>query len=107
MGAIGAASSTGALGAAAGIGGGYSTSSGDRSVTANTSQKIMDQLRQNTTSIRNLRSTVVVTSGQAETAGATTRIIRNYSHSHAMTLLNYEVLRHFRVVVESDAGRPV
>ena len=29
-----------------------------------------------------------------------TRTVRNHNHSHALTLLYYEVLRHYRVVTE-------
>jgi hypothetical protein len=57
--------------------------------------------------VRDLRSTVVVTSAQAEQNALTTRTIRNYNHSHAMTVLYYEVLRHYRVVVERGNVIPV
>ncbi len=95
----------GMIGAAASLGGAYQTSSGDRSVSANTVQNLSDKFAQTSTSIRDLRSTVVVQSSQQETQNLQTRTVRNYNHSHAMTVLYYEVLRHYRTVVErGDVG---
>ncbi|MFF4696307.1 hypothetical protein [Streptomyces chattanoogensis] len=104
-GAAGAAS-MGMFGGSAAIGGGYATTTGDRSVSADTVQNLHDQIRQHSTSVRDMRSTVVVQSRQAETSTAQTRTVRNHNHAHAMTLLYYEVLRHFRVLVERGAVRP-
>ncbi|WP_369360767.1 hypothetical protein [Streptomyces sp. cg2] len=104
-GAAGAAS-MGMFGGSAALGGGYATTSGDRSVSADTVQNLHDQIRQHSTSVRDMRSTVVVQSRQAETSTAQTRTVRNHNHAHAMTLLYYEVLRHFRVLVERGRVRP-
>ncbi|MER6304440.1 hypothetical protein [Streptomyces sp. NPDC001657] len=104
-GAAGAAS-MGMFGGSAAIGGGYATTSGDRSVSADTVQNLHDQIRQHSTSVRDMRSTVVVQSRQAESSTAQTRTVRNHNHAHAMTLLYYEVLRHFRVLVERGRVRP-
>ncbi|HXF23283.1 MAG TPA: hypothetical protein VN602_02125 [Gemmatimonadaceae bacterium] len=100
LGGIAAAVSS-AYGSAVGsIGGGYSTTQGDRDVSSQTVQSLQDSFAQHSTAVRDLRSTVVVQSRQSEQASAQTRTVRNHNHAHAMTLLYYEVLRHFRVVVE-------
>ncbi|MES2357329.1 MAG: hypothetical protein V4529_03200 [Gemmatimonadota bacterium] len=100
LGGIAAAVSS-AYGSAVGsIGGGYSTTQGDRDVSSQTVQSLQDSFAQHSTAVRDLRSTVVVQSKQSEQASAQTRTVRNHNHAHAMTLLYYEVLRHFRVVVE-------
>ncbi|MFJ9419390.1 MULTISPECIES: hypothetical protein [unclassified Streptomyces] len=104
-GAAGAAS-MGMFGGSAAIGGGYATTTGDRSVSADTVQNLHDQIRQHSTSVRDMRSTVVVQSRQSENSTAQTRTVRNHNHAHAMTLLYYEVLRHFRVLVERGTVRP-
>ena len=43
---------------------------------------------------------------QAEHEAIETRTVVNYNHSHALTILYYEVLRHFRVVTEFVRRRP-
>ena len=103
-GGAGVAGSYGTLGYAAGnahsFGGGYSTSSGDRNVTASTVQQASDAFAQHSSSLRELRSTIVVQSNQEEHAKAETRVIANHNHSHALTMLYYEVLRHYKVTTE-------
>lgn len=96
----------GFVGGAASMGGTYTTSSGDRDLSANSVQNIIDGFSQRSTSIRDLRSTVVVQTTQEGSQNLQTRTIRNHNHAHAMTLLYYEVLRHYRVVVERGEIRP-
>ena len=95
-----------AAGASNAIGGAYSTTSGSRDIAANTVQKLSDNVAQAATSSRELHSTVVVQSSQAEHEAIETRTVVNYNHSHALTILYYEVLRHFRVVTEFVRRRP-
>jgi hypothetical protein len=101
----------GALGEAFGIsgslGGAYSTSSGSRDITVDTVQKLSDNVIQQSTASRELHSTVVVQTKQTENERIETRTIVNYNHSHALTFLYYEVLRHFRLVTEFVRRRPV
>lgn len=94
------------LGASAGIGGGYSTSSGDRNVTASTVQQLSDGFIQASSSMRELRSTVVVQSSQKEHAEVTTRVVANHNHAHSLTILYYEVLHHYGVTTEFSKTRP-
>jgi hypothetical protein len=95
----------GFMGAALSLGGAYQTSSGDRSISGNTVQNLSDHFAQASTAVRDLRSTVVIQSAQQGSQNLQTRTVRNYNHSHAMTLLYYEVLRHYRVVTErGDVG---
>ena len=56
--------------------------------------------------MRELQSTVVVHSTQSEHEAIETRTVVNYNHSHALTILYYEVLRHFRVATELVRRRP-
>jgi hypothetical protein len=95
----------GIVGGALSLGGAYQTTSGERNISANTVQNLSDRFAQTSTAIRDLRSTVVIQSSQQVSQTLQTRTIRNYNHSHAMTLLYYEVLRHYRMVVErGDTG---
>ena len=110
-GGAGASFGMGMFGAAAGnahsFGGGYSTSSGNRDIAIDTVQQVNDAFSQHSTAIRELRSTVVVQSDQQEYARAETRVIANNNHSHALTMLYYEVLRHFKVTTQFVRKRNV
>ncbi|MBL9137305.1 MAG: hypothetical protein JNK85_15640 [Verrucomicrobiales bacterium] len=79
------------------LGGGYSTTSGSRDVASETLQRLMDSVDQASTLTRELRSTVVVHASQAESQRAETRTVVNHNRCHAMTVLYYEVVRHFIV----------
>lgn len=95
------------VGAALGIGGASSSSSGVRNIAGNTAQNISDAFHQASSALRELNSTVVVQSSQAESATAKTRVIVNHNHSHALTMLYYEVLRHYRLLTRPSAIKPV
>lgn len=93
-------------GVAGSIGGATSSSDGQRGVSAQTVQNVSDSISQVSSAARELQSTVVVQSVQAEHELIETRTVANYNHSHALTILYYEVLRHFRVVTELARRRP-
>ncbi|MVZ60532.1 hypothetical protein [Sphingobacterium humi] len=99
------------FGAAAGnahsFGGGYSTSTGDRDLTVSTVQQVSDAFAQHSTAIRELRSTVIIQSDQQEYARAETRVVANNNHSHALTMLYYEVLRHYKITTQFTRRRNV
>ena len=95
-----------AAGIAGSLGGSTSNSSGNRSVVASTVQKVSDNITQVSSASRELQSTVVVQSTQSEKETIETRTVANYNHSHALTILYYEVLRHFRVSTERVRRRP-
>jgi Putative amidase domain len=109
-GSYGAALGTSGVGAAIGLagslGGSTSNSSGTRDIAAKTTQKLSDNINQASTAMRELHSTVVVHSTQNEHEAIETRTVVNYNHSHSLTILYYEVLRHFRVVTEFVGRRP-
>jgi len=97
------------IGVAAGLtgslGGSTASSDGSRRLAANTVQRISDNISQASAAQRELNSTVVVHSSQAEHEAIETRTVVNYNHSHALTILYYEVLRHFRVDTAFDGDR--
>ncbi len=82
-------------------------SSGDRDVDVETTQNLVDEIAQASHLIRDLRSTVIVQSNQAERESVQTRIVRNHNHSHALTLLYYEVVRHYLVRCLKRQVKPV
>jgi hypothetical protein len=95
------------VGGAFGAGGASTDSEGMRSIVGDTTQKISDAFHQASSAQRELNSTVVVQADQAEAAEARTRVVANYNHSHALTILYYEVLQHHRVLTKPVSVRPV
>lgn len=105
-GALGSSSDGTGAGIAGSLGGSTSSSSGSRDISGTTIQKLSDNITQASSSMRELQSTVVVHSTQSEKEAIETRTVVNYNHSHALTILYYEVLRHFRVVTGLVRQRP-
>ncbi len=98
-----------------GVGGGltgditgtHSTSEGSRDLASKNVQKISDSISQASSALREFHSTVVVQSKQEEKENIQTRTFTNYNHSHTLTILYYEILRHFRVVTEWVSRKPL
>lgn len=93
----------GFLGGLLGIGGGTSGASSSssqrasRSASANSLQQLRDNTLQGASAVRSQRSTVVQTARQGETVRVQTEVVANHNHCHAITILYFEVLRHFLV----------
>jgi hypothetical protein len=106
----GGSGSTGAIGVAIGnawsLGGSTATSEGSRELTGENVQRLSDSFSQASSAQRELNSTVVIQARQEEKESIQTRTFTNYNHSHTLTILYYEVLRHFKVVVEWVRRRP-
>lgn len=103
-GTMGAAS--GAVGLAGSFGGSTATSSGSRDLAAENVQRLSDNFAQASSAQRELNSTVVIQARQEQKESIQTRTFTNYNHSHTLTILYYEVLRHFKVAVEWIRRRP-
>jgi hypothetical protein len=99
-------SSSGSEAVTGSLGGSTSSTSGSPNVIGTTLQELSENITQASSSQRELLSTVVVQSTQSEKEAIETRTIVNYKHSYALTILYYEVLRHFRVVTELTRQRP-
>lgn len=89
-----------------GIGGGISSSWGNRDVAADSIQELHDRVTQATTVARSQSSTTIVQTTLAESNVVQTRTVTNHNHCHALTIQYYEVLRNFRVVTEHVRTRP-
>ncbi len=98
------------LGAAVGntwsLGGSTATSEGSRDLAAENVQRVNDSFAQASSAQREINSTVVIQARQEEKESIQTRTFSNYNHSHTLTILYYEVLRHYRVTVEWVRRRP-
>ncbi len=82
------------------------SSTGDRTLTAQMMQNVADRTQQAANSTRNRRATAVTESSQAESEKLSTRVVANYNHMHALTVLYFEVVQVYRVVLELARATP-
>ncbi len=89
-----------AVGDAFSLGGATASSEGSRELSAENVQRLNDSFSQASSAQREINSTVVVQARQEEKETIQTRTFSNYNHSHTLTILYYEILRHYKVTVE-------
>ncbi|TDD30445.1 hypothetical protein E1218_01180 [Kribbella turkmenica] len=75
-------------------------SSGTREVAGRTAQDIAGRTRQVATAVRNQHVAVVQETDQVEGAKASTRVVTNYNHMHALTMQYYEVVQVYEVTTK-------
>ncbi len=91
------------FGALIGVSGGYGESNSSawqdssRNLASSSLQNLRDRTLQSASAIRGLRSSVVHTVAQGEAVRATTEVVANHNHCHAMTVQYFEVLRHLKL----------
>jgi hypothetical protein len=91
------------LGAVFGISGGAGYADAEsfqnsaRQAAADSAQTLRELTMQSASATRGVRSTTVVSVGEGEAARATTEVVANHNHCHAITIQYFEVLRHLRV----------
>ena len=108
FGAIAGALIGGASGGLTGdIKGTHSTSTGSRDLASNNVQKLADSFSQASSVLKEYHSTVVTQARHEEKESIQTRTFTNYNHSHTLTILYYEILRHFKLVTEWVNRKPV
>ncbi|WP_047416555.1 papain-like cysteine protease family protein [Cellulophaga sp. Hel_I_12] len=103
---LGASASYGGIGASLGIAGGFSNS--NSSATQNSSrnisqffgEKLRQSLMQNAESYRELNASVVTTVTEDQNYGVTTEVVANHNHCHSLTMMYFEVLRHYAIYQE-------
>src|SRR5262245_50292099 len=71
-----------------------------RNLSSSSLQTLRDRTLQSASAVRNLRSTIVQTARQGEAVRATTEVVANHNHCHALTIQYFEVLRHLKVTHE-------
>jgi len=84
-----------------------SESSGIRDVMGQVQQNLNDSTVQNSSNIRSLYSTIVVTDEQSEKEEIQTRNVTNYNHSHALTIQYYEVLQKYQILIGLDTWQAI
>lgn len=92
------------FGALVGVSGGYGQSDATawmasaKSLSSTSIQTLRDRTMQSASAVRGVRSSVVHTVSQGETVRATTEVVANHNHCHALTIQYFEVLRHLKLV---------
>lgn len=94
------------VGGSLGIGTTSASSQGLRDLSSTMAQQLSDRVHQSSSAVRQLRSTVISQTSQSDNGRFETRTVTNYNHCHTLTLLYYEVLRHYRVVTELSGIEP-
>ncbi|KAI9784185.1 MAG: hypothetical protein M1839_002691 [Geoglossum umbratile] len=102
----GAAGSSGFVSGNVGVAGGYAASSSQasqnsgRDVAGHFLEHIKQGIHQNASSYRQQHVSVVTTVREGQSYKAETTVVANHNHCHAMTMLYFQVLRHFAVYQE-------
>jgi len=88
------------MGVSGGYGEGNSAAWQESAKTIGTSslQSLRDLTLQSASAVRGQRTSVITTATQGETVRATTEVVANHNHCHAMTMQYFEVLRHLKIV---------
>ncbi|QLE03003.1 DUF2272 domain-containing protein [Galbibacter sp. BG1] len=103
---LGASGSYGGFGASLGVAGGFSNSNSSasqnssRNITQFFGEKLRQSLMQNAESYRELNASVVTTVTQDQDYGVTAETIANHNHCHSLTMMYFEVLRHYAIYQE-------
>jgi hypothetical protein len=81
----------------AGIATNVSRSEGTRDLSTSTARDIQDRTEQLASSSREMQATAVVETSEVEAAAASTRVVTNYNHMHALTIQYWEVIQEYRL----------
>ncbi|WP_228851259.1 hypothetical protein [Aegicerativicinus sediminis] len=103
---LGIGVSYGGIGGSLGVAGGFanSRSSASQNSSRNISQFFGEKLRQaimqNAESYRELNASVVTTVTEGQEYGVTAETVANHNHCHSLTMMYFEVLRHYAIFQE-------
>lgn len=103
---FGASASYGGFGASLGVAGGYSNSKSSasqnsgRNISQFFDEKLRQSLLQNAESYRQLNASVVTTVTEGQDYGVTSEVVANHNHCHSLTMMYFEVLRHYAIYQE-------
>jgi len=75
-------------------------SAGKRHLNAEMNQFINDQTEQHSSSARSRWASAVSEISQSEHSTASTRVVANYNHMHALTVQYYEIVQAYRIATE-------
>ena len=100
---LGVGALVGPVAAVLGVSGGISNASSSasqnssRDVSEFFGEKLRQSIMQNAEGYRQLNASVVTTVQEGQRYGVTSEVVANHNHCHALTMLYFEVLRHFAI----------
>ena len=103
---IGVGANLGVVSGALGVAGGYSSSNASASQNSSRDtamffgENLRQSIMQNAESYRQLNATVVTSVQEGQHYAATTDVVANHNHCHALTMMYFEVLRHYAIYQE-------
>ena len=103
---LGVGVSYGGIGGSLGVAGGFSNSSSSasqnssRNISQFFGEKLRQSLVQNAESYRHLNASIVTTVTQGQDYGVTAETVANHNHCHSLTMMYFEVLRHYAIFQE-------
>lgn len=103
---LGVGVNLGYVGAALGVAGGTASSSASASQNSSRDtsmffgEKLRQSIMQNAQSYRQLNATVVTSVREGQQYSVNTDVIANHNHCHALTMMYFEVLRHYAIFQE-------
>lgn len=103
---LGLGGSMGAISGTLGVAGGYAESSsrasqaGGRGISQYFGEKLRRSLVQNAESYRRLNASVVTAVKEGQQYSVETEVVANHNHCHSLTMMYFEVLRHYAVTQE-------
>jgi len=103
---LGVSASYGGIGGSLGVAGGYSNSNssasqnGSRAISQFFSEKLRQSLTQNAAGYRALNASVVTTVTEGQNYGVRSEVVANHNHCHSLTMMYFEVLRHYAIFQE-------
>lgn len=78
----------------------FSSSQGQRSIGADLSQRVQDRTEQAASLTRGRRASIVSEVSVQEAERLSTRVVANYNHMHALSVLYFEVVQIYRALTE-------
>lgn len=104
-GSMGALSAGGTLGVAGGTSQSAANAQqdGSRGVAQFFGEKLRQSIMQNAEGYRQLNASVVTTVQQGQRYGVTSEVVANHNHCHSLTIMYFEVLRHYAIFQELSA----
>jgi len=103
---LGLGGSLGPIGGSLGVSGGYANSKsrasqqGARSISQGFNEKLRQSLIQSSEAYRRLNASVVTQVREGQEYTVTTEAVANHNHCHSMTMMYFEVLRHYAITQE-------
>ncbi len=95
-----------AIGISLGVSGGVAnanssaTQNSSRNIAGNFHERLRNSITQSAQSYREMNATVITTVEEGQNYGVTSEVIANHNHCHSLTMMYFEVLRHYAIYQE-------